>query len=128
MDTLGLPLAIVVTGADIPERDGGEDVLIEMKGLYFRLEKIWADGGYSGENFAKIAKRLKRTIEVVKRSDNMKGFKVLPKRWIVERTFSWLGRYRRLSKDYESRISSSVSMIHLAMINLMLHRLAPEKN
>ena len=99
-----------------------------MKGLFHRLKKIWADGGYSGENFAKIAKRLGRLIEIVKRNDDMKGFEVLPKRWIVERTFGWLGRYRRLSKDYESRISSSVSMIQLAMINLMLHRLAPEQN
>jgi putative transposase len=118
-------LGVVVTGADTPERDGGEDVLIDIQGLYHRLKKIWADGGYTGEDFAKIAKRLGREIEVVKRSDDRKGFVVLPKRWIVERTFGWLGRYRRLSKDYESLVASSVAMIQIAMTNLMLHRLSP---
>jgi len=95
-----------------------------MKGLFRRLKKIWADGGYSGEAFAKIAKRLGRVIEVVKRNE-LHQFVVLPKRWIVERTLAWLGRYRRLSKDYESDPSSSEAMIRLAMINLMLHRLEP---
>ena len=118
-------LDAIVVGADTPERDGGEDLLIEIKGLYRRLKKVWADGGFSGDWFKQAAKRLGREIEVVKRSDDMKGFAVLPKRWIVERTFAWLGRYRRLSKDYESLASSSVTMIQLAMINLMVHRLKP---
>ncbi len=65
------------------------------------------------------------TVEIVKRTDDVKGFKVLPKRWIVERTFGWLGRYRRLSKDYEAQTSSSETWIYLAMINLMVHRLQP---
>lgn len=125
VDTLGLILGVVVTGADTPERDGGEDVLIDIKGLYHRLKKVWADGGYSGEDFEKVAQRLGREIEIVKRSDDRKGFVVLPKRWIVERTFGWLGKYRRLSKDYESKVSSSVAMIQIAMTNLMLHRLIP---
>ena len=118
-------LDAIVVGADTPERDGGEDLLIEIKGLYRRLKKVWADGGFSGDWFKRVAKRLGREIEVVKRSDDMKGFAVLPKRWIVERTFAWLGRYRRLSKDYESLASSSVAMIQMAMINLMVHRLSP---
>ena len=125
MDTLGLVLGIAVTGADTPERDGGEDVLIEIKGLYHRFKRLWADGGFSGADFARTARRLGRDVEVVKRSDDMQGFEVLPKRWIVERTFGWLGRYRRLSKEYESKPSSSIAMIQLAMINLMLHRLEP---
>ena len=116
---------MVVTGADTPERDGGEDVLIDIKGLYHRLKKVWADGGYSGDDFKRVAGRLGREVEIVKRSDGRKGFEVLPKRWIVERTFGWLGRYRRLSKDYESRVESSVAMIQIAMTNLMLHRLQP---
>jgi putative transposase len=120
-----LILGTVVTGADTTERDGGEDVLIEIKGLYHRFKKLWADGGYSGKAFARIAKRLGRDIEIVKRSDDMKGFVILPKRWIVERTFGWLGRYRRLSKDYETKPQSSIAMIQLAMINLMLHRIEP---
>ncbi len=116
---------MVVTGADTPERDGGEDVLIDIKGMYHRLKKVWADGGYTGEDFEKVAKRLGREIEIVKRSDDRKGFVVLPKRWIVERTFGWLGKYRRLSKDYESLVASSIAMIQIAMTNLMLHRLIP---
>jgi putative transposase len=122
---LGLILGVVVTGADTPERDGGEDVLIDIKGLYHRLKKIWADGGYTGDDFEKAARRLGREIEIVKRSDDAQGFEVLPKRWIVERTFAWLGRYRRLSKDYESLVASSIAMIQIAMTNLMLHRLIP---
>lgn len=125
VDTLGLILGAVVTGADTPEREGGEDVLIEMKGLYRRLKRLWADGGFSGDDFAQTAKRLGREVEVVRRSDDVKGFTVLPKRWIVERTFAWLGRYRRLSKDYETLASSSIAMIQLAMTNLMIHRLQP---
>jgi len=125
VDTLGLVLGVVVTGADTPERDGGEDVLIDIHNLYHRLKKIWADGGYSGDDFAEAAKKLGREIEIVKRSDDVKGFEVLPKRWIVERTFAWLGRYRRLSKDYESLVTSSIAMIQIAMTNLMLHRLHP---
>ena len=115
----------MVTGADTPERDGGEEVLIEIKGLYHRFKKLWADGGFRGDDFAQTAKRLGREVEVVKRSDDMKGFEGLPKRWIVERTFGWLGRYRRLSKDYETQPDSSIAMIQLAMTNLMLHRLEP---
>ena len=115
----------MVTRGNTPERDGGEDVLIDTQGLYHRLKKIWADGGYEGRNFEKVARRLGREIEVVKRSDDVSGFEVVPKRWIVERTFGWLGRYRRLSKDYESKPSSSLAMIRMAMINLMLHRLQP---
>lgn len=98
-------------------------MLINIKGLYHRFKKLWADGGFSGGDFEQTAKRLGRAIEIVKRSDDVKGFEVLPKRWIVERTFAWLGRYRRLSKDYETKPESSVAMIQLAMINLMAHRL-----
>lgn len=124
MDTLGLILSVVVHAADIQDRDGGEDVLLQMVGCYHRMKLIWADGGYAGE-FVDEAKRLfDRVIEIVKRPE-LKKFVVLPKRWIVERTFSWLGKYRRLSKDYESLTDTSEAMIHLAMTNLMLHRLHP---
>jgi putative transposase len=125
VDTLGLILAVVVHGADVQDRDGGDQVLLKIVGWFGRLKKIWADGGYAGA-FVEEAKLIYgRVIEIVKRCDDLTGFKVLPKRWIVERTFSWLGRYRRLSKDYESLPVSSEAMIHLAMINLMLHRLQP---
>ena len=125
VDTLGLILAVVVTGASVQDRDGGEEVLIKMMGLYHRLKLIWADSGYA-EQFVKWAgRRCKRVIEIVKRCDDVKGFKVLPKRWIVERTFGWFSKYRRLSKDYETLPESSVAMIHIAMINIMVHRIQP---
>lgn len=117
-------LAVVVHGADIQDRDGGDEVLMKMAGCFGRLKLIWADGGYAGE-FVKEAKRLfGRVVEIVKRPD-IRKFVVLPKRWIVERTFGWLGKYRRLSKDYETLPESSESMIYITMINLMLHRLKP---
>ena len=115
---------MVVHAANIQDRDGAEDVLAEMAGRFGRLKLIWADGGYAGE-FVRVAKQtFGRVIELVARTA-ASTFKVLPKRWIVERTFAWLGKYRRLSKDYETLPTSSACMIHLAMINLMLHRLQP---
>lgn len=118
-------LAVVVHSADVQDRDGGEEVLLKMVGYFGRLKVIWADGGYAGE-FVRVAKSMfKRTIEIVKRSDKAIGFEVLPKRWIVERTFGWFSKYRRLSKDYETLPQSSEAMIYLVMINLMLHRLSP---
>lgn len=124
MDTLGLILAVVVHAASIQDRDGGKEVLRKMVGCFGRLKLIWADGGYAGE-FVKQAKWVfGRVIEIIKRPD-IKKFVVLPKRWIVERTFGWFSKYRRLSKDYETLPASSESMIYIAMINLMLHRLQP---
>jgi putative transposase len=111
-----------VHSAAVQDRDGGEEVLLRMVGCFGRLKKIWADGGYAGE-FVEDARRLfGRVIEIVKRP-GVKKFVVLPKRWIVERTFGWFSKYRRLSKDYETLPQSSEAMIHIAMINLMLHRL-----
>jgi len=124
VDTLGLILAVTVHAADIQDRDGAKLVFEKLKGRFCRLKRIWADGGYAGKlvNWVKVGFR--KTLEIVKRSDDIKGFVVLPKRWIVERTFGWLGRYRRLSKDYEGRTDSSESLIMIAMINLMSKRLA----
>jgi putative transposase len=125
VDVLGLILAVAVHTADVQDRDGAKLVLCKLRGLYPRLKLIWADGGYAG----KLIDWTKRiggwVLEIVKRSDDIVGFVVLPRRWVVERTFGWLGRYRRLSKDYEMLTASSESMIYLAMINLMVHRLAP---
>ena len=89
-----------------------------------RLTLIWAEGGYAGKLIAWVKDICGWRLEIVKRSDDVKGFKVVPKRWIVERTFAWLYRYRRLSKDYEYLVSSSENMIYIAMIQLMLRRLA----
>jgi len=125
VDTLGLLLAIVVHAADVQDRDGAKLVLAELRGGFPRLSLIWADGGYAGQLLGWAQEAGQWAIEVVKRPVAQRGFAALPKRWIVERTFAWLGRYRRLSKDYEERPASSETMIRIAMINLMLHRLEP---
>lgn len=110
--------------ADVQDRDGAKPVLRLLSGRFPRLCLIWADGGYRGK-LVEWTKQLGQwTLEIVKRNDDVTGFSVLPKRWIVERTFGWLGRYRRLSKDYEALPNSSESMILIAMINLMSRRLA----
>jgi transposase len=127
VDVLGLILAVVVHPADVQDRDGAKLVLEKIIGAFRRLRLIWADGGYAGrliEWVLQLRRRGKVTLEIVKRSDDVSGFKVLPKRWIVERTFGWLGRWRRLSKDYEFLTETSETVIHVAMIGLMARRLA----
>jgi putative transposase len=124
VDTLGLIFALCVHPANVQDRDGGR-LLIEQLGTRLRrMQLIFADGGYAGRFVDWVRGWYGRTVEIVKR--HAAGtFVVLPKRWIVERTFSWLGRYRRLSKDYETEPDSSEAMILIAMINIMLHRLSP---
>ena len=122
---MGLILAIVVHAANIQDRDGAKLVLGKLRGRYGRLKLIWADGGYAGKLIEWTASFGNWVLEIVKRSDDVIGFVVLPRRWIVERTFGWIGRYRRMSKDYEMLPASSEAMILIVMINLMVHRLAP---
>jgi putative transposase len=124
VDALGLILAVVVHAADVQDRDGGRRVLERVGRRFHRLRRIWADGGYAGAFIGWAWQRYGRLLEIVKHSDTHR-FVILPKRWIVERTFAWLGKYRRLSKDYETLPASSEMMIYLAMINLMIHRLKP---
>jgi len=90
-----------------------------------RLQLVWADGGYAGRLIDWVRDKCGWVLAIIKRSDDVKGFQVLPRRWVVERTFAWLGRYRRLSKDYEGCCESSEALILIAMIHLMLRRLAP---
>jgi putative transposase len=125
VDTLGLILAVVVHSASIQDRDGAKLVIAKLLGFFPRLALIWADGGYAGKLIEWVKTLGGWVLQIVRRCDDVKGFVVLPKRWIVERTFAWLGRYRRLSKDYEYLTVSSENMIFLAMINLMVHRLKP---
>ena len=125
VDTLGLVLVVVVHAASVQESDGAKRVLGRAAGRFPRLAKVWLDQGYKPHLLAWAAAVVGRILEVVAKPADQRGFRVLPKRWIVERTFAWLGRYRRLSKDYEEGPASSEAMIRLAMINLMLHRLAP---
>ena len=125
VDTLGLLLAVAVHAASVQDRDGARLVLARLVGRFPRLELIWADGGYAGQLVESVAAMLGWTLAIVKRADDLRGFRVLPKRWIVERTFGWLGRYRRLSKDSEERTGSGEAMLYLAMTHLMIRRLRP---
>lgn len=127
MDTIGLLLIVVVHTANIQDRDGAKLVLEQVKGTFSRLQLIWADSGYSGKLIDWVSSVCGWVLEIVKRSDDIKGFKVLPHRWIVERTFGWLGRYRRLSKDYEGLTESSQALIYAAMIHIMIRRLVKLK-
>lgn len=111
---------MVVHSASIQDRIGARLVLSKLWGLFPRLQLIWADGGYTGELVWWAAEFGDWLLSIILRTD--KGFKVLPRRWVVERTFAWLGQYRRLSKDYEERTLASEAMIHLAMIQLMVRR------
>ena len=96
-------------------------------GPWLRMEHVWADGGSAGKLIAWVSSFCQWVLEIVKRNDDGKGFQLLPKRWVVERTFSWLSNYRRLSKHYESWNETGEAMIHLAMIHLMLRRLTKKK-
>jgi putative transposase len=129
VDTLGLILVVVVHAASVQDRDGARLVLQQLAHQFTRLVLIWADGGYAGQlvNWVEQLRAYRRVrLEIVKRSDQQKGFVLLPKRWIVERTFGWLVRFRRLSKDYERLPETSETMIYVAMIRLMLGRLASD--
>ena len=125
VDSLGLPLSVYVTPADVQDRAGARCLLAGLKPLVPRLKKIWADGAYRGEELARWCEEEGGwELKVVERNRGSQGFKVLPKRWIVERTFSWLIRNRRLSKDYERMVQSSETFIKVAMIRLIVRRLA----
>lgn len=115
----------MVHAASIQDRDGAKLVFARAKGLgpWLRMKRVWADGGYAGKLIAWVSCCCQWILEIVKRNDDVKGFKLLPKRWVVERTLSWLSNYRRLSKHYEYWEETGEAMIHLAMIHLMLRRL-----
>lgn len=116
-------LGVFVAAADQTDRDGAKTLLQQCKPRLPRLTKLWADSGYSGKLVDWMQEQLQIDLEIVKRTDDLSGFVVLPRRWVVERTFAWLGRYRRLAKDYELRPEHSESMIYVAMTKLMLARL-----
>jgi len=124
VDTLGLLLKAKVLTADVQDRDGAKMLFSEIKEQMPRLSLIWGDGSYRGKLILWVAAQCFWILEIVKRNDHEKVFKVLPKRWIVERTFSWLNRNRRLSKDYERKIESSEAFLYLSMSILMLKRLS----
>jgi transposase len=125
VDTQGLLLCALVHSAGIQDRDGGILLLSTLFGLFPFLQKLFADAAYGGpifhEGLIKILPQLK--VEIVRRCDQAKGFVVLPKRWIVERTIAWLNRCRRLSKDWENLNIKALAFLHLASIRLMLRKL-----
>lgn len=125
VDTEGLPLRVVVHSAGIQDRDGATRVLDKIRQRFNWLELVWADGGYNARQVNEaVAREPSLRIEIIKRSDDMKGFVVLPRRWVVERTFSWFGRNRRLAKDYENLAATLTTFVTLAAIQLGIRRLA----
>jgi putative transposase len=126
VDTLGMILDLWVHPANIQDYDAGKEVLTAMVGAYPRLTKVWADSAYGKNRLVEWAQEEAGVaLEIVRRAEGTKGFVVQKKRWIVERTLGWLNGYRSLSKEYTATTQSSETTIYLAMINLMLHRLAP---
>lgn len=118
-------LAAHIQPASTQDRDGALPVLKEVRRLFPFVERVFADGGYQGAATAAAVRELGAwRLEIVKRSDTAKGFQVLPKRWIVERTFGWLGRCRRLAKDFENLSRMALAFLRLALIRLMLRRVA----
>ena len=123
VDTMGLLLAVVIHAANEHDSKSAMKVISELRGRFSRLIKILADGGYRGELIENTRKSYGWIVEVILRKDSTKKFEVIPKRWIVERTFAWFESYRRLSKDFEYQTETSQAMIQLAMIKLMLNRI-----
>ncbi len=125
VDTQGLLMHAIVHAADIQDRDGGAMLIATLFGAFPFPTRLFADGGYQGSRFrSAIARILPRvTVEIVKRSDQAKGFAVLPKRWIVERSLAWFGRCRRLAKDWECLNRRALTFLRLASIRLMLRKL-----
>ena len=124
-DTVGHLIGLQVHPANIQDRDGAVSVLASIRWLTPWLRHVFADGGYSGEKLRQaMAAFGKWTIQIVKRSDTAQGFEVIPRRWVVERTFAWLNRCRRLAKDFEASIDSAVAWVFVAHIRTLTRRLA----
>jgi len=124
-DTIGLPVGMIVHPANIQDRDGAPSLLASIRARYPWLRHIFADGGYAGDKLKDALKELGDwTLEIIKRSDVAKGFVLLPRRWVVERTFAWLNRNRRLAKDVEASIESAEAWLYIASVKLMSRRIA----
>jgi transposase len=123
-DTTGVPVAAVVHPADIQDRDGAPLVLAAARHLYPWLRHVFADAAYRGPKLDTALDKIGRwTLEIVKRSDAATGFVLLPRRWVVERTFAWLNRNRRLAKDFEATLESALAWLFLASVKLLIRRL-----
>jgi len=128
VDTLGLLLVIMVTPASVQDRVGAKPLLWMLHQRFPKVVLTWADGGYSGTLIVWLKKRFDAVLEIVKRSDDLKGFQVLPHRWIVERTFGWFMKCRRMTADYERLPESSVAIAQIVMIGVMTRRLTQSRN
>ena len=126
-DTLGLLLAVLVTPASTTDRDAARVLLPAAKNHFRRLVRVWADGGYTGHLTDWTVQHLGVVLNIVRRSDDVQGFQVLPRRWVVERSFAWFLRSRRLVRDYERRTDTSEAVILWSMIMLMSRRLAAQR-
>lgn len=125
VDTLGLLVVVLVTAASLQDRDGGRLVLDRARMKMPSIVLVWADGGYAGKLVAFAKHYLRIAVEIVKKPEDQRGFAVLPRRWVVERTLSWLTRCRRLDRDYERLPEHAETMVKWSMIGLMTRRLAP---
>lgn len=124
VDTLGLLLVVLVTAAGVQDRDAGHRLLALLRQKFSTIRLVWADAGYAGRLVVWAAQALKLTVQVVRRDDDRRGFAVLPRRWVVERSLSWLFCHRRLVRDYERLPETHEAMTYIAMIMLMSRRLA----
>ena len=123
VDVLGLVLAVLVTPANVQDRDGAVPLLMAVHAAHQTLKHVWADCAYNGEGIAKVQEDTGLKVEVVKHEEGHRGFAVLPRRWVVERTNAWFGRFRILNKEYERSLPSSRANVLLGMSMLMLRRL-----
>jgi transposase len=123
VDTCGLLLAVVVTAASVQDRDGACPLLALLRERFSTITLVWADGGYAGRLVAWAAQALRLTVTIIKRSDDGRGFVVLPRRWVVERTFGWLTRHRRLVRDYERLPEHHEAMVLWATVTTMTRQL-----
>lgn len=125
-DCLGLLLMVTVTAASVQDRDGAHRLLALLRERFSTISLVWADGGYAGRLVVWAHTVLRLAVTIVKRTDNVAGFVVLPRRWVVERTFGWLTRHRRLVRDYERRPEHHEAMVWWATVTIMTRRLARE--
>jgi transposase len=124
-DTCGFMVFVLIHAADIQDRDGAVDVLKAIRRRFPWLRHVFADGGYAGDKLRNALKgHGEWTLEIIKRSDTARGFEVLPRRWVVERTFAWLNRCRRLAKDWERSVESSTAWANIASIRMLTRRIA----
>jgi transposase len=124
VDVMGLILCVVVTAASVQDRDGARPLLWQLAASFRTVTLIWADGGYAGKLVTWAKETLRRTVQIVRRPDNLHTFKVLPRRWVVERTFGWIMKHRRCVRDYERLPEHHETYLYWSMIHVMAARLA----